>query len=65
MAGRMYNFPEDQTPPRSVSIDIADGKWVVTIVENFDRLELEFEVESFARSFADGQRYRLGLSPQD
>lgn len=61
----MYNPPEDRSPARSVSVDSIDGKWVVTILDNFDTSVHDFEIESFARSFADGQRFRLGLAPQD
>lgn len=57
--------PEDLPQSRSVSVDAIEGKWVVTILENFDTSTHDFEIESFAHSFADGQRYRLGIPPQD
>lgn len=57
----MLNSSDDNMISRSVSVDAIDGKWVVTIVESGDSSEREFEIEAFARSYADGQRYRLGL----
>ncbi|MGV3551126.1 hypothetical protein [Rhizobium sp.] len=56
---------QDHIDSRSVTVDVIDGKWVVTILENFDTSVHDFEIESFARSFADGQRFRLGLPSQD
>lgn len=53
---------EDHILSRSVSVDAIDGKWIVTIVESGDSSEREFEIESFAHSYADGQRFRLGLA---
>ena len=61
----MYNPPEDRSVSTSVSVESVDGKWVVTIVDNIDRLERAFEIESFAHSFADGQRCRLGIAVLD
>lgn len=37
--------------------------WVVVIVENETENRRTFEIEQHARSFADGQRIRLGLPP--
>ena len=56
---------EDLPQSRSVAIDTVNGKWIVTIIENLDTSTHDFEIESFARSFADGQRYRLGLAAID
>ena len=52
-------------PLRSVTVDNVDGKWVVTIIESDGRSEREFAIETFARSFAEGQRHRLGLTQAD
>lgn len=59
----MINSPGLPCP--SVSVDNVDGQWIVTIIESEGRSRREFAVESFARSFADGQRRRLGLMPVD
>lgn len=58
----MVTPPDDPLLPRSVSVLHIDGKWVVTIMEHNGNSEREFAVEAFARSFAEGQRYRLGLA---
>ena len=58
----MVTPPEDFITSQSVTIDDVDGKWVVTVVETDGSSEREFAVEAFARSFAEGQRYRLGLA---
>lgn len=57
----MVTPPDDLFTSQSVSIEQVDGKWVVTIIEEHGAYEREFVVEAFARSFAEGQRYRLGL----
>lgn len=39
------------------------GEWFVRIVENGEVTAFQsFEVEDFALAYADGQRFRLGLS---
>ena len=58
----MVTPSEDSLLSRSVSVDPIEGKWVVTIIESGDSHEREFEIEAFAHSFAEGQRYRLGLA---
>lgn len=57
----MASPSKDSVLSRSVSVDVIDGKWVVTIIEGGDSHERAFEVEAFAQSFAEGQRHRLGL----
>ena len=61
----MLVAPEDSLTSQSVSVHKVDGKWVVTIIEDDCASEREFAVEAFARSFAEGQRYRLGLAPAE
>jgi len=61
----MVTLLEDPLTQQSVSVDSIGGKWVVTIIEPDGNSKREFAVEAFARSFADGQRYRLGLAPAE
>ncbi len=61
----MVSSSQDRCPHRFVTVDKVDGKWVVTIVEDEARAERSFDFEAFARSYADGQRHRLGLSLPD
>ena len=58
----MFTPSQDNLLSHSVSVDSIDGKWVVTIIESGDSHKREFEIEAFAQSFAEGQRYRLGLA---
>lgn len=58
----MMTPSEENLSSRSVSVDAIDGKWIVTIIESGDSHEREFEIESFAQSFAEGQRHRLGIA---
>ncbi|ESY99194.1 MULTISPECIES: hypothetical protein [unclassified Mesorhizobium] len=37
------------------------GEWFVRVVENDQEITRSFELESFALSFAEGQRIRLHL----
>ena len=37
--------------------------WVVIVVEDGSESRKSFKIEQHARSFADGQRVRLGLPP--
>ncbi|ESZ52777.1 hypothetical protein X731_00580 [Mesorhizobium sp. L2C054A000] len=37
------------------------GEWLVRVVENDQEITRTFELESFALSFAEGQRIRLDL----
>jgi len=56
---------EQTSGPTGVSIEHIDGRWAVQIVENGEITQRLFEEEQFARSFAAGQRLRLGLPPMD
>lgn len=44
-----------------VEVVEACGEWFVRVVEEDQELTRTFEIESFALSFAEGQRIRLGL----
>ena len=39
-----------------VRVEHIDGHWAVQVAENGEVLQRLFEIEEFARSFADGQR---------
>lgn len=49
--------------PDSVEITECLGEWFVRVVRNGKASISSFENECYARSFADGQRIGLGLSP--
>jgi hypothetical protein len=51
-----------ETGPNSVEIIENFGEWFVRVVIDGKAQVASFEVESYARAFADGQRIRLGLS---
>ena len=44
-----------------VELSESSGQWVVKVHMDGDETVSSFELESFARSFAEGQRLRLGL----
>jgi hypothetical protein len=52
---------DDTARPAGVLIEHIDGQWAVQIVEDGEVTQRLFEEEEFARSFAAGQRLRLGL----
>ncbi|KQV43578.1 MULTISPECIES: hypothetical protein [unclassified Rhizobium] len=48
--------------PNSISIIASDGKWLVRVVESDGVAgEREFGIEEHARSYAAGQKVRLGI----
>lgn len=48
----------------SVTVDMRDGQWTVTVTENGSVQEQTFDSEDRAADFAHGQRLRLGIVPQ-
>ncbi|RUW89629.1 hypothetical protein EOA19_23975 [Mesorhizobium sp. M7A.F.Ca.US.010.02.1.1] len=48
--------------PARVEVGEACGEWFVRIVADDEELTRSFDLESFALSYAEGQRIRLGLS---
>lgn len=59
----MSNDPAPAHPlSRSVEIVEACGEWFVRVVLYGAETVVSFELESFARAYADGQRIRLGLA---
>jgi len=55
---------QPRTPPvasRAVTVEFRDGKWIVGVLDDDERHEREFLIESHAISYADGQRLRLGI----
>jgi hypothetical protein len=52
----------DCIPKPLVMIEQADGEWVVKVFEDGAVRKESFVLEAFARSFAEGQRIRLGLA---
>jgi hypothetical protein len=56
----------DGTPkPADVVVEHIDGQWTVQVAEAGDVTQRLFEEEEFARSFAAGQRLRLGPPAAD
>jgi hypothetical protein len=47
---------------KAVFLTRATDCWIVSIKENGRTVELQYPTELFARSYADGQAYRLGVS---
>jgi len=45
----------------AVEITEAYGEWFVRIVQNGCEHVASFEIEAYARAYAEGQRLRLGL----
>ncbi|ESY93697.1 hypothetical protein NKI51_06635 [Mesorhizobium australicum] len=56
---------DNVVPFRNVSarVEVAEvsGEWLVRVTEGGQELTRSFELESFALSYAEGQRIRLGL----
>lgn len=48
------------SPDNSVEL-VRDKKWTVRITAYGSTLTFPFEAESYARSYADGQAFRLGV----
>jgi hypothetical protein len=46
---------------KSVVLSRVSSGWRVSITENGRTLEQQYTHEQFARSYADGQAYRLGV----
>ncbi|RVA21417.1 hypothetical protein EN933_40195 [Mesorhizobium sp. M7A.F.Ca.US.001.01.1.1] len=57
----MENANLNMAPPR-VGVAEACGEWFVRIVADDEELTRSFDLESFALSYAEGQRIRLGLA---
>ena len=47
---------------RRVEVVEACGEWFVRVIEDHKQTTAQFEVESFALVYAEGQRIRLGLA---
>ena len=47
-------------PDNAVEI-VRDRKWTVRVTAYGNTLTFPFEAESYARSYADGQAFRLGV----
>lgn len=59
--GSISEFPIYE--PNTVQMADAIGSWLVRVVGNGRHARLaDFELESSATAFADGQRIRLGLA---
>ncbi|RWO37489.1 MAG: hypothetical protein EOS12_32180 [Mesorhizobium sp.] len=57
----MESANSNMAPPR-VEVAEACGEWFVRIVADDEELTRSFDLESFALSYAEGQRIRLGLA---
>ena len=47
----------------SIELFHENEEWVVVVIEDGSETRRTFKIEQHARSFADGQRVRLGLPP--
>lgn len=56
----MIELPSNNIPD-SVEITENLGEWFVRVVRNGEATISTFEIESYARAFAEGQRLGLGL----
>jgi hypothetical protein len=52
----------DELEAPGIAVVEACGEWFVHVVEDGQEQIVSFDLESFALSFAEGQRRRLGLS---
>ncbi|MGX9147993.1 hypothetical protein [Mesorhizobium sp. 128a] len=57
----MVEFQPDTGCPDSVEITENLGEWFVRVVRNGKAHVSTFEIESYARAFAEGQQLGLGL----
>jgi hypothetical protein len=48
-------------PPSFIEIEECAGEWFVRVVEHGRETVRNFDLESFAISYAEGERIRLGL----
>lgn len=54
-------LPSNDPTTEKVTVKFLDGEWHVCVYEDGAETVETFAVESFALSFAEGQRTRLGL----
>lgn len=57
----MDNVQSNIVDPPAVEVVEACGEWFVRVVEDGKATTTSFELETFALTFAEGQRIRLGL----
>jgi hypothetical protein len=53
------------SPRNEVRIEHLNGEWAVFVVEDGKTTERRFEQEEWALNFADGQRARLAVLPDE
>ncbi|PZV36372.1 hypothetical protein [Mesorhizobium kowhaii] len=58
----MAEAEQSNIEPEGVEVIENMGEWFVRVVINGKAHVSTFEVESYARSFADGQRIRVGIT---
>lgn len=51
----------DSVPPNSVFVHESLGEWLVIVTRDGRENVTSFELESFAKAYAEGQRLGLGL----
>lgn len=61
MCSQTISHPESAPIPDSVQIYENMGEWFVMVVRDGKDHVTSFELESFARAYAEGQRLGLGL----
>ena len=57
----MDNVQGNEDHPPKIELVQACGEWFVRVVENGQATTVSFDIETFAVTYAEGQRIRLGL----
>jgi hypothetical protein len=57
----MDNVQSNEANLNAVEVVEACGEWVVHVIENGNETIMDFELETYALSYAEGQRIRLGI----
>jgi hypothetical protein len=57
----MDNVQSNEGNLNAVEVIEARGEWVVHVVENGNETIMDFALETYALSYAEGQRIRLGI----
>ena len=61
----MDNVQSSEDNLSKIELVEACGEWFVRVVENGQASTMSFELETFAVTYAEGQRLRLGLDRID
>ena len=58
-------IPRSDSMPNSVLVYENIGEWFVVVVRDGKESVASFELESFAKAYAEGQRLGMGLAEAD